>query len=150
MVMHRRVRSLVVDRVAHAGRRRGHGRRGDRGADAQSRHRARLSRDLTDRLTQRVEAPTDVIVAASDGSIDQLVTRYGARLKKRLHGGAVLEATGGQIDAMSQDPDVDHMAGDARCHRMMAVTTESTGADQVWAGLDGGARRSPAAGLAWR
>ena len=104
---------------------------------AQSRHRARLSRDLSDRIQQRVEAPTEVIVSASDGGVDRLVARYGARLKKRIHGGAVLEATGGQIDAMSQDTDVDHMAGNARVYRMMAVTTESTGADQVWAGLDG-------------
>ncbi len=100
-------------------------------------HRARLSRDLADRVTQRVEAPTEVIVSATDGGIDRLVARYGARLKKRIHGGAVLEATGGQIDAMSQDPDTDHMSGDATVSRMMAVTTQSTGADQVWAGLEG-------------
>ena len=41
------------------------------------------------------------------------MARYGVRLKKRIHGGAVLEATGGQIDAMSQDPDVEHMSGNA-------------------------------------
>ena len=63
---------------------------------AQARHRARLSRDLDARLQQRVEAPSEVIVSASDGSIDQLVARYGAHLKKRIHGGAVLEATGGR------------------------------------------------------
>ena len=111
-----------------------------RAGSAQPGHRARLSRDLAERIEQRVEASTDVIVSASDGGIDRLVARYGARLKKRIHGGAVLEATGGQIDAMSQDPDVDHMAGDATVYRMMAVTTQATGADQVWAGLDGAAR----------
>src|SRR5205823_5268580 len=91
-----------------------------------------------DRVAQRVEASTDIIVSGSDAAIDRLVARYGARLKKRIHGGAVLQATGGQIDAMSQDPDTDHMAGDATVSRMMAITTQSTGADQVWAGLDGG------------
>src|SRR5687767_8491351 len=106
-------------------------------ASAQTGHRARLSGDLVERIKQRVEAPADVIVAATDAGIDRLVTRYGAKLKKRIHGGAVLEATGGQIDAMSQDPDASHMAGDVPVHRMMAVTTQSTGADQVWAGLEG-------------
>src|SRR5262245_42979550 len=100
-------------------------------AAAQPRHRARLSRDLADRIRQRVEAPSEIIVSAADGAIDQLVARYGARLKKRLAGGAVLEATGGQLDAIAQDPDVDHLAGNAIVRRMMADTTEATGADQV-------------------
>ena len=105
-------------------------------ADAQPRwHRARMSRDLADRLQRRVEAPAEIIVSATDEGVDQLVALYGARLKKRLRGGAVLEATGGQIDAISQDPDVDHLSGNPDVHRMMAVTTEATGADQVWAGL---------------
>src|SRR4051812_17984474 len=100
-------------------------------------HRARLSRDLAERLKGRVEAPTDIIVSGSDAILDQIVTRYGARLKKRLPGGAVLEATGGQIDAVSQDPDVEHVSGNPTVYRMMAVTTEATGADQVWSGVAG-------------
>src|SRR6187401_1467194 len=104
---------------------------------AQTGHRARLSGDLAERLKHRIDASTDVIVCATDGGIDRLVAQYGVRLKKRIHCGAVLEATGGQIDAMSQDPDIDHMSGDATVHRMMAVTTQSTGAAQVWAGLEG-------------
>src|SRR5688572_19842767 len=104
-------------------------------AGAQS-HRARLSRDLADRIKHRVEASTEVIVSGSDARIDTLTARYGVLLKKRIHGGAVLEATGGQIDALSQDPDVDHMSGNAKVFRMMAVTTQSTGADQVWNGLE--------------
>src|SRR4051794_19362466 len=105
-------------------------------AGAQS-HRARLSRDLAERLKGRVEAPTDIIVSGSDAILDQIATRYGARLKKRLPGGAVLEATGGQIDAISQDPDVEHVSGNPTVYRMMAVTTEATGADQVWSGVAG-------------
>ena len=48
----------------------------------------------------------------------------------------MFEATGGQIDAISQDADVDHIAGNAKVFRMMAVTTQATGADQVWRGLE--------------
>src|SRR5262245_59997781 len=92
--------------------------------DAQPRHRARLSRDVAERLQKRVEAPAEIIVSASDGAIDQLVARYGARLRKRIQGGAVLQATGGQIDAIAQDGDVDHVAGNAPVFRMSAETTE--------------------------
>ena len=52
-------------------------------AIAQTPHRARLSRDLADRIAQRVEAPAEIIVTAPDATIDQLVRRYGATLKKR-------------------------------------------------------------------
>src|SRR5580765_5527699 len=104
---------------------------------AQSRHRARLSGDIADRLARRVEASTSIILSAADARIDELVARYGVRLKKRLNGAAVLEATGGQIDALSQDPDVAHIASDAKVFRQMAVTTQATGADQLWSGLQG-------------
>src|SRR4051812_40042734 len=100
-------------------------------------HRARLSRDVVERLAARDEARTDVIVATGDGAIDQLALRYGARVKRRIRGGAVLEVTGGQLEALSADSDVDHVAGDLPVHRMMAVTTVATGADQVWAGVKG-------------
>src|SRR6185437_3496126 len=43
--------------------------------------RARLSRDVADRLAHGVEASSDVIVAASDAAVDQLAVRYGARVK---------------------------------------------------------------------
>src|SRR5262245_3504165 len=99
--------------------------------------RARLSRDLSDRLAARDERPADVIVDGRAETIDAIAARYGARLKKRLQTGAVLEVTGGQLDALSQDPDVNHVAGDVPVRRMMAVTTVATGADQVWAGVAG-------------
>ncbi len=65
-----------------------------------------------------------------------LATRYGAVLKKSLRGGAVLELTGGQLEALSDDPSVDHLSGDARVQRM-SVTNEATGATQVWSGIAG-------------
>src|SRR5215204_5303489 len=104
-------------------------------AGAQS-HRARLARDLAERLAQRIEAATEVIVDVPDAQIDLLTARYGVRLKKRLHGSGVFEATGGQIEALSQDPDVAHISGNNPVFRMMAVTAVATGADQVWSGLE--------------
>ena len=80
--------------------------------------RARLSRDVADRLASHVEASTDVIVAAGDTALDQLAVRYGARLQRRITGGAVFEVTGGQLEALSQDADVAHLAGDVPVQRM--------------------------------
>ena len=101
---------------------------------AQSAH-ARVSRDIADRLAKHVDDPANVIVSASDDAIDQLSVRYGVRVTKRLHGGAVLVVTGGQLEALSQDPDVSHIAGDVRVVRMGAEVTAATGADQAWAGV---------------
>ena len=98
--------------------------------------RARLSRDLSERLAKGDGSTTRVIVCDSDAKIETLATRYGAHVKKRLRGCAVLEVTGGQLDALSQDADVDQLSGDAPVFRM-SVTTEAIGADQVWAGAAG-------------
>ena len=68
-------------------------------------HKARLSRDLADRVAAGREEPTSVIVSGTPDLVQALVARYGARLKKSLRGGAVLEVTGGQLTALSQDPD---------------------------------------------
>ncbi len=99
-------------------------------------HRARLSRDLESRIAAARGEPATVIVSGSDERVRSLATRYGAVLKKPLRGGAVLEVTAGQLEALSDDPSVDHLSGDAPVQRM-AVTNEATGATQVWAGIAG-------------
>jgi serine protease AprX len=95
-------------------------------------HRARLSRDLAERVARGSNEPAAIIVSGSPERVQLLAARYGARITKSLRGGAVLEVTGGQLDALTQDPDVDHASGDVRVQRTMAVTTEATGATQVW------------------
>ena len=50
--------------------------------------------------------------------------------------GAVLELTGEGLDSVSQDPEVDHLSEDMPVQRTMSLTTTSTGADQIWAGLE--------------
>src|SRR6476620_833618 len=106
-------------------------------APASAQHRARLSQDLADRIASATNESTSVIVSGSESAVQTLAVRYGARLKKTVRGGGVLEVTGGQLAALSADPDVDHLSGDVRVQRMMAVTTEATGARQVWAGVAG-------------
>ena len=102
--------------------------------------RARLSRDLRDRLAARVEASTDVIVGGSDEQLQTLATRYGARIKKRLRNAAVLEVTGGQLRDLSEDADVASVSGDLPVRTMATVTAEAIGADQVWEGAFEGMR----------
>jgi serine protease AprX len=96
--------------------------------------RARLSKDLVDRLAAGDQSSTRVIVSGSREQIDTLATRYGVRVHKTLRNGAVLEVSGGQLDALTQDPEVESVSSDAPVRRMMAVTTSAIGADQVWSG----------------
>ncbi|MEO8522344.1 MAG: S8 family serine peptidase, partial [Acidobacteriota bacterium] len=97
-------------------------------------HKARLSRDLADRIAAGGSGAADVIVSGTPETLQALAARYGARVKKSLRGGAVLEVPAGQLGSFSEDADVDHASGDVPVHRAMAVTTEATGAAQVWDG----------------
>src|SRR5918999_5279062 len=102
--------------------------------------RARLSRDLADRLSAGRHETTSVIIKGSADRLLAIVQRHGGRIKKQLRGGAVIELAGDQLDAVSQDPEVDHVSGDVPVRRLMNVTAESIGADQVWAGAFDGLR----------
>ena len=96
--------------------------------------RARLSRDLAERLSNADAGVTSVIVSGSPETLEALATRYGAKVKKTLYGAAVLEVNGGQLDALSQDPEVDHLSGDVPVTRMGGEAAAATGADQLWIG----------------
>ncbi|HEU4935507.1 MAG TPA: S8 family peptidase, partial [Vicinamibacterales bacterium] len=100
-------------------------------------HRARLSQDLEARLAAGSTGATSVIISGTETAIRSVAQRYGATVTKSLRGGAVLEVTAGQLDALTSDPDVTHLSGDARVQRMTATTTEATGAPQVWTGIAG-------------
>src|SRR5687768_4500828 len=103
--------------------------------------RARLSRDLTERLAAGGSDTVRVIVNGDDEKLQALAERHGARIAKRLRGAAVLELPGPALESLSQDPDLPHISGDVPVRRLMSVTTEAIGADQVWrgalAGLEG-------------
>ena len=102
-------------------------------ADAGQR-RARLSRDLSDRLAAGVESSTDVIVTGSSDQVLVLATRYGARVKKRLKTATVLEVTGAQLRDLSDDADLATLSGDLPVRMLSSVTSEAIGANQVWTG----------------
>lgn len=97
-------------------------------------HRARLSRDLADRIAAGGAGTAEVIVSGTPEQLRALAERHGARVTKSLHEGAVLQVPASELGSFSEDPDVDHASGDVPVQRAMAVTTEATGATQVWDG----------------
>ena len=96
--------------------------------------RARLSSDLVAHLSSGSSAPIDIIVSGSQERIDRLAKRHGLVVKKLLSSGAVLTASKGAMDSLSQDDEVDALSGDPVVHSHMAVTTRTTGADAAWSG----------------
>src|SRR5258706_699273 len=104
-------------------------------APAAAQHRARVSADLADQLTAGSQTIT-VIVHGDKATVDALARRYNVPVKRYLSEGAVLRVTAGQLAALRDDGDVDHLSGDIRIKSSAAdVTAESIGADQVWAGV---------------
>ncbi|PYQ84272.1 MAG: hypothetical protein DMG02_31840 [Acidobacteria bacterium] len=98
-------------------------------------HRARMSADLQDHLNVGSQT-IEVIVDGDAASIDALAARYNLRVSKRIESGAVLTVNAGQLAAIQQDEAVDHLSGNVRIQSSDAVTAESIGADQVWAGSE--------------
>ncbi len=96
-------------------------------------HRARLSADLQDHLNAGSQA-IEVIVHGDRATVDAIAARYNLVVAKYLASGAVLRVTAGQLAALQQDEAVDHLSGNTPIRVSDAITAESTGADQVWAG----------------
>jgi len=88
-----------------------------------------------------------VILQSDAATIDASVARYGLTLRKRLKTGAVVEATREQLDALSADSSLGHIAGDTRVRSMMAVSAQATGADQVGAGTIAGLAAATGRGI---
>ena len=86
-------------------------------AEAGGGRRARLSRDLADRVSARRADTTNVILTGTETDLQAIALRHGARIKKVLRGAAVLELSAGQLEALSQDPEIDHLSGDVPVSR---------------------------------
>ena len=96
--------------------------------------RARLSQDLVERLASGRTDATRVIISGDAARIQAIAQRHGGRIKKHLRGAAVVEFAGDRLHEVSQDADVDHLSGDVPVRRLMSVTAETIGADQLWRG----------------
>ncbi len=102
-------------------------------ASAQPR-RARLSRDLVERIDRGDTERASVIVTASQDRVDRIAARHGLRVAKRLENGALLEVPQGELAAVAEDPEVDQLSGNHIVLSQAALTNEAIGADQVQAG----------------
>src|SRR6266516_1780919 len=104
-------------------------------APAVAQHHARLSLDLADHLAAGSQA-ISVIVHGDKATVDALAARYNVTVKRYLSDGGVLLVNAGQLAALRDDEEVDHLSGDIRIKSSAGdVTAESIGADQVWAGM---------------
>ena len=101
---------------------------------AAAQHRARLSQGLEARLAKDA-GPTDVVVQGPQAEVDRISRTYGVKVVKRLDMGAVLSASGRQVAAIASDDNVGALTADDVVVSTMAVTAQSTGASQLWAGL---------------
>ncbi len=103
-------------------------------SSASAQHRARLSRDLTRQIQQNPDATVYVIAEGPQAEIDRIARQYGLQVLSRLDSGARLSGTAAQIDQAAGDGALTSLAEDARVTGTMAVTTQSTGASQLWGG----------------
>ena len=79
-------------------------------ASAQGR-RARLSKDLAERLRAGDAREASVIVTGTDAQVTTLAARHGLRITKRLATGAVVDVPAGALAGLADDP---QRADDAR------------------------------------
>jgi serine protease AprX len=98
--------------------------------------RARLSGDLAEQLAAGSQS-IDVIVQGTQAAVDDVASRYGVTITRRLKSGAVLRVNAGQLDAIAADGAFDHLSGNARIESSMAITNPAIGANQLWQGEDG-------------
>ncbi len=92
---------------------------------------ARLSDSLRRHVASKSKQKIDVIVHGNADEIESLAARRHLTIKKIMSEGAVFEATGADLQALSTE--VDHLSRDVEVSSFMAVTDPAIGADQVHA-----------------
>src|SRR5215471_2954058 len=106
-------------------------------AQAQHPHRARLSADLADPLSAG-SSSVEVIVDGDKAAVDRLAARYNLVVTRYMRSGGVLRVNAGQLSALQQDDELDHLSGNIK-YRSAAIDAvdpidEGIGVDQVWSG----------------
>jgi serine protease AprX len=96
--------------------------------------RARLSADLQRHLSSRGRQHARVIVHGDRATVREIASRLGVRILRELDHESVVEATGAQLRALSDEAGLDHLSGDVPVHSFMAVSNKSTAADQARSG----------------
>ncbi|MEO7191204.1 MAG: S8 family serine peptidase [Vicinamibacterales bacterium] len=96
------------------------------------RHRARLAQGLEQQLATGAPGTFSVLLEASQSEVDRLVRTYGVRADRRLQMGARLVGSARQLNALAADANVGALNADDVVTSTMAVTTQATGAAQLW------------------
>ena len=94
-------------------------------------------RGLQDRLADPSTTSVNFIVQGPQAEIDRISSAYGVRVIKRMDMGAVVAGSPAQVRAVAGDSNVGSLTGDDVVVSTMAVSTQSTGANQLWQGADG-------------
>ena len=100
-------------------------------ADAQT--TSRLSGTLATFVSEGASGTLRVVMQGPQSEVDRLAAAYGLRIVKRLELGAVVEGTSQQYEALAGDPNAPVLTTDDVVVSTMAVSTQSTGASQLWA-----------------
>ncbi|HKE88381.1 MAG TPA: S8 family serine peptidase, partial [Vicinamibacterales bacterium] len=103
-------------------------------AEARAQHRARVSRDLAEKLGSGDTAATSVILTGSQQRIDRIAARNGLRIHKRLQTGAVVDVPAGALAALAADVEVEAVSSNQVVEANDDVTNQTIGADLVQAG----------------
>jgi hypothetical protein len=103
-----------------------------------ARTRASLSDDLLAFEASRSAKAVRVIAHGSESQLRELAARHGVHIHRFLDNAAVFEATTAQIEALRDEPAVQHLSGDLPVADFMLISTKATAADQVRAGKSGG------------
>ena len=103
-------------------------------ADSPRGFRARVAADVADRVARGERS--QLILPGSPDAVQALIERHGLQVERRLRSGAVVSVDQATMASLSADPAVSALAADRPVYSTMSVTTEATGAQQVWAGLE--------------
>jgi serine protease AprX len=102
------------------------------------RHRASVSDDLRALEARHSTKAVRVIAHGTESGVRTAAARNGVPVVRVLTGGVVLEATVAQLDALRNEPAVEHLSGDLPVADFMTVSRQATLATQVYAGKAGG------------
>ncbi|HYS27514.1 MAG TPA: hypothetical protein VEP46_18020, partial [Vicinamibacterales bacterium] len=98
------------------------------------RHRASVSDDLRAFEGKHSTKVVRVIAHGTETDVRTAAARHGVPVVRVLTGGVVLEATTAQLDALRDEPAVQHLSGDLPVADFMTVSKQATVATQVYTG----------------
>jgi len=102
------------------------------------RHRASLSDDLRAFAAAHSTSTVHVIAHGGDADVAAVAARHGVRVVRILDHAAVLEVSATQIEALREEPGIEHLSGDLAVGDFMTVSNQATLADKTRAGKSGG------------